>query len=64
MGFRDLESFNLALLAKQIWRLLLEPDSLCARVLRAIYYPNGKLLNVKLKSGHILAKYPGGIGVF
>jgi hypothetical protein len=51
MGFRDLESFNLALLAKQIWRLLLEPDSLCARVLRARYYPDVKLLNAKLKSG-------------
>jgi len=51
MGFRDLESFNLALLAKQIWRLLLELDSLCARVLRARYYPDGKLLNAKLKSG-------------
>ena len=51
MGFRDLESFNLALLAKQIWRLLLELDSLCARVLRARYYPDGKLLNAKLNSG-------------
>jgi len=51
MGFRDLESFNLALLAKQMWRLLLEPDSLCARVLRARYYPDGKLLKAKLNSG-------------
>ena len=37
MGFRDLESFNLALLSKQVWRLLSEPDSLCAQVLRAKY---------------------------
>jgi hypothetical protein len=51
MGFRELEAFNKALLAKQVWRLLLEPDSLCARVLRARYYPDGKLLDAKLKSG-------------
>ena len=51
MGFRDLQSFNLAMLAKQVWRLLSDPDSLCARVLRARYYPEGKLLNAKLKSG-------------
>jgi len=51
MGFRDIQSFNLAMLAKQVWRLLREPDSLCAKVLRARYYPDGKLLNAKMKSG-------------
>jgi hypothetical protein len=51
MGFRDLHCFNLAMLAKQVWRLLSEPESLCARVLRAKYFPDGRLLNAKLKSG-------------
>ena len=51
MGFRDLQSFNLAMLAKQVWRLLCDLDSLCARVLRARCYPDGKLLNAKVKSG-------------
>jgi hypothetical protein len=51
MGFRDLQSFNLAMLAKQVWRLLRKPDSLCARVLRARYYPDGKLLNARMKGG-------------
>jgi hypothetical protein len=37
MGFRDFHSFNLAMLAKQSWRLITEPTSLCARVLRAKY---------------------------
>ncbi|GJN23880.1 hypothetical protein PR202_gb11570 [Eleusine coracana subsp. coracana] len=49
MGFRDLQSFNLALLAKQVWRLMSEPESLCARVLHAKYYPDGNLLNAKPK---------------
>lgn len=52
MGFRDLESFPVAILAKQVWRLLLEPESLCAKVLRARYYLDGNLLAAaKLKSG-------------
>ena len=51
MGFRDLHAFNTAMLAKQCWRLMEEPESLCARVLRAKYYPDGNLLQAKLKSG-------------
>jgi hypothetical protein len=39
------------MLAKQVWRLLCEPDSLYARVLRAKYYPDSKFLKAKLKSG-------------
>lgn len=44
LGFRDMEAFNLALLAKQAWRLLTVPDSLCARVLKARYYKNSDLM--------------------
>ncbi|XBI13774.1 hypothetical protein VPH35_140465 [Triticum aestivum] len=51
LRFRDLHSFNLALLAKQCWRLLQNPDSLCARVLSAKYYPDGKILNAGPKKG-------------
>ena len=50
MGFRDLYSFNLAMLSKQCWRLITNPDSLCARVLKAKYFPNGRLLEATLKS--------------
>jgi hypothetical protein len=44
MGFRDLQSFNLAMLAKQVLRLLSDPESLCARVVRDKYYPDGNFL--------------------
>lgn len=51
LGFRDLHSFNMAMLARQGWRLLQAPDSLCARVLRAKYYPSGSLLDAEPVTG-------------
>jgi hypothetical protein len=51
MGFRDLHSFNLAMLAKQVWRLIDDPNSLCAQVLRAKYYPSGDLLKAGPRAG-------------
>jgi hypothetical protein len=43
MGFRDLKLFNQALLARQAWRLIAYPESLCARIMKAKYYPAGEL---------------------
>ncbi|XP_014751194.1 uncharacterized protein LOC106865543 [Brachypodium distachyon] len=43
IGFRDMQLFNQALLAKQSWRLIQNPDILCARVLRTKYYPEGNI---------------------
>lgn len=45
MGFRNYKLFNQALLARQAWRLIDRPHSLCARVLKAKYYPNGSLID-------------------
>ncbi|XP_050207383.1 uncharacterized protein LOC126656807 [Mercurialis annua] len=44
IGFRDLEAFNLALLAKQGWKLLTQPDSLISKVFKGKYYPTGSFI--------------------
>lgn len=50
LGFKDLSQFNIALLAKQSWRMLQEPTSLLHRVLKAKYFPKSSLLEASLKS--------------
>lgn len=50
MGFRDLRVFNQALLARQAWRLIEHPTSLCATLLKARYYPNGDLIDTVFSS--------------
>jgi hypothetical protein len=50
MGFKDLQLLNQALLARQAWRLLAFPDSLCAHVLKVKYFPAGNLLDTTIAS--------------
>ena len=44
LGFKDIEKFNLALLGKQVWRILQSPNSFLSRLLKARYFPNNNVL--------------------
>ncbi|XP_028056948.1 uncharacterized protein LOC114260948 [Camellia sinensis] len=44
LGFRDFHKFNLALLARQGWRLVKYPQSFCARILKGIYFAHSNFM--------------------
>ena len=48
LGFRNLQGFNLAMLAKQAWRILTNPTSLIARVFKTCYFPSADILSATL----------------
>ncbi|XP_042958006.1 uncharacterized protein LOC122293492 [Carya illinoinensis] len=50
MGFRDLESFNTALLAKQEWRILKYPLNLATVIFREKYFRKESFMEAKLGS--------------
>ncbi|KAK5786023.1 hypothetical protein PVK06_040648 [Gossypium arboreum] len=47
LGIRDVKLFNLALLGRQVWRLLNNTDSLCFKVLSSKYFPDGNIFHAK-----------------
>ena len=50
MGFKDLFAFNLAMLGKQGWKFITEPDSLVARNFKARYFLSASYLTATV--GH------------
>ncbi|KAH9683148.1 reverse transcriptase domain-containing protein [Citrus sinensis] len=50
MGFKQLHTFNIAMLGKQVWKLLTRPESLVAKTLKARYFPRTSVNEAKL--GH------------
>ncbi|XP_071921851.1 uncharacterized protein [Coffea arabica] len=48
LGFKDLQKFNKALLAKQVWRLITKPNLLVSKVLRAKYFHRDSIFKCKV----------------
>lgn len=48
LGFRELYFFNLAMVAKQYWRILHQPQSMVARILKARHFPRRDVGNAKI----------------
>ncbi|XP_019195702.1 PREDICTED: uncharacterized protein LOC109189548 [Ipomoea nil] len=64
LGFKDLRAFNVAILGKQGWRFLTNPQSLVARVYKARYYPNSDFLGATVGNNpsFLLEEYYGRSG--
>lgn len=50
LGLKELKKFNMAMLAKQGWRLLTEANQLVSAVMKARYYSDSSVLNAELGS--------------
>ena len=51
LDFRDLEDFNMALLAKQVWKFITKPNLLVSKIMKAKYFPNSSILQATKAAG-------------
>lgn len=49
MDFCNLESFNLALLEKQLWHIIFKPGSLVAWIFKKKYFKNGDIMKAMVR---------------
>ena len=56
MVFKDLIRFNEAMLAKQIWRLQTDKNSLLYKVFSTKYFPTGLVFEEKARRDHLLGR--------
>ncbi|KAH9752558.1 putative reverse transcriptase/RNA-dependent DNA polymerase [Citrus sinensis] len=50
IGFKNLHAFNVAMLGKQVWKLLTNPESLLGQIFKARYFPRTSIVEAVL--GH------------
>lgn len=48
LGFKRLRDFNIAMLAKQAWRIITNANPLVTDLLRARYFSNSNFLDAKI----------------
>ncbi|GAU48907.1 hypothetical protein TSUD_99640 [Trifolium subterraneum] len=48
LGFRNFEAFNKAMVAKQVWNIFQNPNSLVAKLIKARYFPHSSLFEASL----------------
>ena len=47
LGFRDYQTFNLAMLGKQGWKFLSNPNAWVTRIFKAKYFSDGVFLHAR-----------------
>ncbi|GAU43245.1 hypothetical protein TSUD_241360 [Trifolium subterraneum] len=48
LGFRNFEAFNKAMVAKQVWNIIQNPNTLVAKLIKARYFPHSSLFEAPL----------------